>query len=872
MSLIPETLRDNVRLLGDLLGESVSNYEGSDILKIVEAIRQFSKKASTDDSIGTDELHEVLAQVEDKDILPVVRAFNQFLNLANIADQEHTASQKPNVDELDQLFKKLSDSHGKSKLQEVLSKIKIELVLTAHPTEVSRRTLIHKYDQVATSLSNLRRTDLLDYEVNEQQHNLKRLIDEIWQTDEIRTERPTAFDEARWGFAVIENSLWKAVPQFMRHLDSVARKRVGQGLDLSATPFSFYSWMGGDRDGNPNCTHDITQKVIYLGRWMAADLYLNDIHALAGDLSMTDVSAEAAEYLGQPSSTPYRELLVSVKHRLEMTKQFCDDQLRGKENFTHEDQLLTKKSQILDILELCYRSLNEVGLDKVANGPLLDSIRRVYCFGINLSPLDIRQDAQRHVEAISEICNCLNIGDYANFTEAQRQEFLLKELQSNRPLLPIHFEPSANVKEVLDTCFVVSKQPQECLSHYIISMAQQPSDVLAVALLLKQTGMKWNMPVVPLFETLDDLDRAPTVMGKLWQNEWYREYSAQWQTVMIGYSDSAKDAGKLTATWAQYKAQEQLVALAEQNSIELVLFHGRGGTVGRGGGPVAKAMASQPPGSVKGVIRVTEQGEMIRFKFGRARVAFNSFNDYMIANIQATLAPDEAPKQQWRDLIEQMSTESLSAYRKVVRDDPNFVPYFRTLTPEQELGKLALGSRPAKRKATGGVESLRAIPWIFAWMQVRLNLPAWLGARQALQFAHENQKDVLDDMIKNWPFFNSYLDLLEMVLGKADLPISAHYEKELVAKEIQSLGVTLRTDLAELINLMNLLKGQSQLLEGDKILQGNLKVRKPYIDPLNLMQVELLKRERQSGQISPELEQALKVTMTGISAGMRNTG
>ncbi|MCJ8313678.1 MAG: phosphoenolpyruvate carboxylase [Saccharospirillaceae bacterium] len=872
MTLIPEALRENVRMLGELLGESVSKHEGAELLKKVEAIRQFSKKASQDDNIGTDELHEVLAQVEDKDILPVVRAFNQFLNLANIADQEFQASQKTQIDELDELFKKLSESHGHSKLQNVLAKIKIELVLTAHPTEVSRRTLIHKYDQISDALSNLRRTDLLDYEINENQQSIKRLIDEIWQTDEIRSTRPTAFDEARWGFAVIENSLWQAVPQFMRHLDHIAKKRIGQGLSLNATPFSFYSWMGGDRDGNPNVTHDITQKVVWLGRWMAADLYLKDIHSLAGDLSMTQINQEMKNKLTGNSKTPYRELLSSIKTRLELTKQYCDDQLRGKENFTHEDQMLSAKSQILEGLELCYRSLNDVGLDKVANGPLLDCIRRVCCFGINLSPLDIRQDASRHVEVIAEICSCLELGDFESWDEDKRQSFLLKELQSNRPLLPINFEPSTNVKEVLDTCFVISKQPEECLSHYIISMAKQPSDVLAVALLLKQTGMKWNMPVVPLFETLDDLDRASTVMGKLWQTKWYLKYSQHWQTVMIGYSDSAKDAGKLTATWAQYKAQEKLVALAEQYNVELVLFHGRGGTVGRGGGPVAKAMASQPPGSVKGVIRVTEQGEMIRFKFGSSRVAFNSFNDYMIANMQATLAPDQPPKQQWRDLIEKMSTQSLNAYRKIVREDKNFVQYFRTLTPEQELGKLALGSRPAKRKATGGVESLRAIPWVFAWMQVRLNLPAWLGARQALQYAQDNDKKNLEDMIQNWSFFSSYLDLLEMVLGKADLPICAHYEKELVPKDIQVLGQTLRADLAQLIELMNGLKGQQKLLESDKNLHGNLLIRKPYIDPLNLLQVELLKRERQGGDIDPELEQALKVTMTGISAGMRNTG
>src|SRR5690606_20302337 len=485
--------------------------------------------------------------------------------------------------------------------------------------------------------------------------------------------------------------------------------------------------------------------------------------------------------------------------------------------------------------------------------------------------LDIRQDGDRHVQVMDELTQYFELGSYRDWSEDERQHFLLEQLESKRPLMPANWPVSADTAEVLATCKVIANEPREILSHYVISMAQQPSDVLLVALLLKESGMQWAMPIVPLFETLDDLDRAPLVMEALWQLPWYQEYCGKTQTVMIGYSDSAKDAGKLSATWAQYKAQEKLVALAEKYAVQLVLFHGRGGTIGRGGGPAEKAMASQPPGSVKGKIRVTEQGEMIRNKFGLPRVAFNSLSTYVAATLRATLSPHAAPAQEWRDMIERMAHNSVEAYRSVVRGHAHFVPYFRSLTPEQELGLLALGSRPAKRKSTGGVESLRAIPWMFAWTQVRLNLPAWLGTRQALEYAMQNHPTILADMVANWPFFSSFLDLLEMVIGKADGPICAYYEQQLVPVEYHGLGVQLRADIAALEVLINRIKHQKTLLKDEPLLSQSLSVRKPYIDPLNYLQAELLKRYRGKKAISPDLERALKVTMAGISAGMRNT-
>lgn len=871
MSKLPDTLRENVRLLGELLGETIYAHEGSEIFAKVENIRQLGKAINQAEDGDSAPLVNMLSELDDADILPIVRAFNQFLNLANIADLEYFSShESEREDGLKAMVLEFAEAHGKDALAAVIRELRIELVLTAHPTEVTRRTLIRKYDQIVDTLADRQSGNLLSFEQDKVRGRLHRLVEEIWSTDEIRTERPTAIDEAKWGFAVIENSLWEAVPDFIRHLDRLCAQHLGQGLPIDVQPFKFYSWMGGDRDGNPNVTHKVTREVLLMGRWMAAELYARDVQELSSDLSMIEANDELTQRYPN-CRTPYRTAMSELRKTILATRDWLQARLQGRQVEAPEN-LITSGEDLLGPLMLCHRSLVEVGLPHIANGPLMDTIRRVHCFGINLVPLDIRQDGERHVSAMDELTRYLDLGSYREWDEEQRQAFLLEQLASKRPLLPRDWPMSDETAEVFATCRVIANEPREVLSHYIISMAQQPSDVLVVALLLKESGMQWAMPIVPLFETLDDLDRAPVVMDRLWELPWYQEYTRKQHTVMIGYSDSAKDAGKLSATWAQYKAQEKLVAIAEKHGVQLVLFHGRGGTIGRGGGPVEKAMTSQPPGSVKGKIRVTEQGEMIRYKFGLPRVAFSNLSIYATATLRATLSPHAAPAQEWRDLIERMAHKSVDAYRSVVRGHPHFVPYFRSLTPEQELNLLALGSRPAKRKATGGVESLRAIPWVFAWTQVRSNLPAWLGTLQALEYAVKDHPTILADMVANWPFFSSYLDLLEMVIGKADNPICAYYEQQLVPAEYHSLGQQLRADMAALEVLINRIKRQESLLDDEPLVRQSLAVRKPYIDPLNYLQVELLKRHRSSKAISSDLERALKVTMAGIAAGMRNTG
>ncbi len=881
MTELHPDLRENVRMLGELLGQSIRRYPGQDCYELIEEIRAAAKADRRQESGSGQRLVNLLGKLGDEELLPVTRAFNQFLNLANLAEQYHGIRRKRGhqsdlmVESLEQVFERLTSSGiSADELHRRVAGLSIEFVMTAHPTEVARRTLIMKYDEMSDCLARLDHQDLLPAERDEIVNRLAQLISEAWHTDEIRHERPTAVDEAKWGFAVIENSLWQALPRFLRSLDLSLSEVTGQGLPLDAAPIRIASWMGGDRDGNPNVTHQVTREVFLLGRWMAADLYLRDIQALRAELSMWQANDELRALAGD-SREPYRHVLAGLRDRLVKTRDWAEACVNGEAGDATD--ILFENRDFIEPLEMCYRSLVDCGLESIADGPLLDTIRRAHTFGLTLIRLDIRQEASRHAQAVAEMVDYLELGDYLSWNEEQRQQFLLKELQGRRPLVPRHWEPSEEVREVLATCEVIAQQTPEALGSYVISMASKPSDVLSVILLLRESGMTFPMRVVPLFETLDDLTGAPESMAALYEVDWYRDYCGGRQEVMIGYSDSSKDAGQLMAAWAQYRAQEKLTAVAAVYGVHLTLFHGRGGTVGRGGGPANRAILSQPPGSVNGSFRITEQGEMIRFKFGLPRLAEQSLTLYTTAVIEATLTPPPEPEPQWRETMDWLTERSLKAYREVVREDPDFVPYFRQVTPEQALGKLALGSRPARRKATGGVESLRAIPWIFAWTQMRLMLPSWLGSDVALEEAARNDRlPVLREMMQGWPFFRTYVDMLEMVLAKSDLRIASYYEQTLVEDDsLKRLGESLRDRLKGCIERLLELKGQETLLEGEPVFAHSMRVRNPYTDPLHYLQAELLKRDRDNegrDDVPEMVGRALKVTMAGIAAGMRNTG
>ncbi len=878
MARISQRVHDNVHMFGDLLGQTMKAERGEAFLHKVELIRTGAKAARRGSQEGRKQLEETLAGLSEDELLPVARGFSQFLNLANIADQYHLMRRRRDDDEpafedqmLTQVLERLKACNQcPQALTQVVAGLDIELVLTAHPTEVSRRTLIMKYDVIAQQLAELDHASLPAAERERHVAKLRSLIAEVWHTSEIRSSQPTPQDEARWGFAVIERSLWQAIPNVLRHVDEVLREQGAGPLPLDAAPIRFASWMGGDRDGNPNVTAKVTRHVLRMARWLAADLYLRDISQLTHELSMQHGSDELAAVVGTSSDEPYRVVLKRLRTRLRHTRSELQNAIAH--DLPLPQDIIHDRAELLEPLLLCHRSLHACGMGLIADGDLLDTIRRVATFGLSLVRLDIRQDSSRHAAAMDEITQWLGLGSYLTWSEEQRQQFLLKELHSKRPLLSRDFAPSADTREVLDTCGVIARAPTESLGTYVISMAQAASDVLAVQLLLKEAGVRRAMRVAPLFETLDDLDNAAGVIRQLLALEDYRARLAGPQEVMIGYSDSAKDAGTTAAAWAQYRAQEQLVQVCEEAGVELLLFHGRGGTVGRGGGPAHEAILSQPPGSVAGRFRTTEQGEVIRFKYGLPEVAAQNLNLYLAAVLEATHLPPVAPKDEWRAVMERMAADGLQGYRQVVREEPQFVDYFRQATPEQELGRLPLGSRPARRRS-GGIESLRAIPWIFAWTQTRLMLPAWLGWESALEKAFaRGEEPVLDEMRDQWPFFRARIDMLEMVLLKADSGIARLYDERLVEAQLRSLGEQLFSRQQQAVENVLRLTGQEQLFERHPIVRASINVRDTYLDPLHLLQVELLSRSRGQTELCPAIEQAMLVTVAGIAAGLRNTG
>ncbi|MBF8667748.1 phosphoenolpyruvate carboxylase [Pseudomonas putida] len=875
MTDIDVRLREDVHVLGELLGETIRQQHGEAFLQKIEDIRHSAK---ADRRGAGEQLSSTLADLADEDLLPVARAFNQFLNLANMAEQyqliRRRDADQPEPFEarvLPELLARLKQAgHSNDALARQLAKLDIQLVLTAHPTEVARRTLIQKYDAIAGQLAAQDHRDLTLAEREQVRERLRRLIAEAWHTEEIRRTRPTPVDEAKWGFAVIEHSLWHAIPSHLRKVDKALLEATGLRLPLEAAPIRFASWMGGDRDGNPNVTAAVTREVLLLARWMSADLFLRDIDALASELSMQQADDALRERVGD-SAEPYRSLLKQLRDRLRATRAWAHSALTSSQPASAE--VLVDNRDLIAPLELCYQSLHACGMGVIAEGPLLDCLRRAVTFGLFLGRLDVRQDAARHRDALSEITDYLGLGRYADWDEEQRIEFLQAELKNRRPLLPAHFKPQADTAEVLATCREIADAPAASLGSYVISMAGAASDVLAVQLLLKEAGLTRPMRVVPLFETLADLDNAGPVMQRLLGLPGYRANLRGPQEVMIGYSDSAKDAGTTAAAWAQYRAQENLVRICAEHQVELLLFHGRGGTVGRGGGPAHAAILSQPPGSVAGRFRTTEQGEMIRFKFGLPGIAEQNLNLYLAAVLEATLLPPPPPQPAWREVMDQLAADGVKAYRSVVRENPDFVEYFRQSTPEQELGRLPLGSRPAKRRA-GGIESLRAIPWIFGWTQTRLMLPAWLGWETALNNAlARGQGELLAQMREQWPFFRTRIDMLEMVLAKADAQIAEAYDERLVQPHLLPLGTHLRDLLSQSCQVVLGLTGQPVLLAHSPETLEFIRLRNTYLDPLHRLQAELLARSRsREAALDSPLEQALLVTVAGIAAGLRNTG
>jgi phosphoenolpyruvate carboxylase len=751
-------------------------------------------------------------------------------------------------------------------------------VLTAHPTAITRRTLIQKHLRIADALARQDRIDLTAPERDEVIASLRREVMAAWETDEIRARRPTPVDEAIAGLLIFEQTLWDAVPRFLRSLDGALTRATGRRLPLTAAPLRFGSWMGGDRDGNPSVTPEVTRLACNVARWMAADLYEREIAALRSELSITVATPELRSR-AKGAREPYRAVLREVRDRLRATRDYLGGELARAELLKGDAakpgpprvEPYLSAAELREPLELCYRSLIDTGQTVIADGRLTDVLRRVAAFGVTLVRLDIRQHAARHADALDAITRHRGLGSYLEWDEPRRQAFLTAALRAPDPLVPSDLAAGEDVREVLDTMSLAGGMHQESLAAFVVSMAQAPSDVLAVQAL--QAHAKNQLRVVPLFERIDDLGAAAATLQGLLSIPEYRDRIDGRQEVMIGYSDSAKDGGRLAANWALYRAQESIVDVCREARIELTLFHGRGGSISRGGGPTYLAIQSQPPGSVNGRLRVTEQGEMIQAQFGLPEIATRTLELYTTATLGATLDVPAPPDPRWRPVIQQLAEVARAVYREVVYDDPRFIDYFRTATPEVELGTVPIGSRPVRRTREGGVDSLRAIPWVFAWTQTRLLLPSWLGTGEALAAAiAQGEHDILREMYERWPFFRSTLDLIAMVLAESDARIAAEYDRRLVPPSLQEVGADLRQRLESTVKSVLEVMGKERLLTENAVLRRSIEVRNPYVYPINLVQIELLRRLREDREPDPQIANAFMVTVNGIAAGMRNTG
>ncbi len=891
-------LRDDVRLLGELLGETLRLREGQALYDTVERVRALSKLGRAGSGHDVEVLAGVLRDLPVESALPVARAFSHFLTLANIAEQHHRVRRRrdylrnpeagPQPASCEETFPRLlAGGVTADALYEAALTLDIELVLTAHPTEITRRTLIHKHLHIADALMRQDRPDLTVPERAETVEELRREIAAAWETEEIRPRRPDPLDEVTSGLLIFEQTLWDALPRYLHSLDAALQKATGRTLPLDAAPIRFGSWIGGDRDGNPYVTPEVTRIACLSARWRATELYIREVDALRLDLSVIDATPELRAH-AEGAREPYRAILRTVRRRLVATRDRAAlrlaehaRQVRGAEppNAQPPDVKVVEGrpyesiSELIEPLQLCYRSLVETGQQIIADGRLADLLRRAATFGLTLVRLDVRQHSARHVAVLDAITRHRGLGSYAEWPETQRAAFLAEALANPEPGgLPDLPDADEEVRDVLDTFATIADLHPESLGAYVISMAQAPSDVLAVAWLQRLAGS--SLRIVPLFEQVEALHGAAETLRGLLAIPVYRDRIGDRQEVMVGYSDSAKDGGRMAANWALYTAQEQLVAVARDAGIRLTLFHGRGGSVSRGGGPTYLAIQSQPPGSIDGRLRVTEQGEMIQAQFGLPDIAARTLELYTTATLEATLAPGEAPSAEWRRLMDTLAGASEAAYRDVVYNEPQFVPYFRSATPEVELGALPIGSRPARRTTAGGVETLRAIPWVFAWTQTRLLLPTWLGTGEALRAGFENgDREAIRELYKRWPFFRSTIDLISMVLAKTEARIAAEYDRQLVPPELQPLGADLRQRLAETIAAILEVTGRPELLADNAVLRRSINVRNPYVDPINLVQIELLRRLRRDGdQAGPEMWSAFMITVNGIAAGMRNTG
>jgi phosphoenolpyruvate carboxylase len=890
-------LRSDVRRLADLLGQTLVRQEGPDLLELVEAVRKSVRKGSGE---------EVLANITDEESVQLARAFSTYFNLANVAEQIHRARVLSHsratggswlvraVDRIEEALLQQTPGHQltKEEITHWVSEMSVRPVFTAHPTEAARRSILKKLGAIA---------DLLDQPENpSQQDRLAENIDLLWQTDELRLGQPEPLDEALNALYYLDDLFTQTVPEVLNDF-AKELSRIGVVVPVTARPLSFGNWIGGDRDGNPNITADVTTKAMVLQVGHSIRVTIAAMNELRQMLSVsTNIVGATPEltasvekdfkhipefeprFLRLNAEEPYRLKATAIVHRLAFTR---DRHAIGGPHVANRDYENTR--ELLADLVLMRDSLLAHRGELIATGLLERTIRTVAAFGITHATMDIREHSDAHHNLLNQV---LGVDGYLSKSHEEKFDLLTALLAENSTFDTSKLDASG--KRVFDTFVAINdlidRFGPESIETYIVSMTKGADDLIAPIVIAQQAGLvslkekKARIGFAPLLETVAELRSSGEILDKLLSNPTYRQLVSlrgDKQEVMLGYSDSNKDAGIATSQWEIHRAQRSLRDVAKKHGVKLCLFHGRGGSVGRGGGPTYDALIALPWGSVDGAIKMTEQGEVISDKYALASLARENIELTLAASLEATVL-NRGPRQSkeeltaWGDCMQLISDESFKQYRSLIQQ-PDLPAYFYASTPVEQLGEMFLGSRPSRRPdASGGLDSLRAIPWVFGWTQSRQIVPGWFGVGTGLKAAREaGQSKLLKKMLKEWHFFTTFISNVEMTLAKTDLDLAQRYVEALVPKELHHFLDEIKEEFDLTVSEILRLTGEKTLLGDQEILARTLQVRDAYLSPIHLLQINLLKRVRETDtSVDPVLRRALLLTINGVAAGLRNTG
>ncbi|WP_426610209.1 phosphoenolpyruvate carboxylase [Bradyrhizobium sp. McL0616] len=903
-------LRDDIRLLGRILGDTVRDQEGAELFDLVERIRQTSIRFHRDeDRVARRELEQILDGMSTSETVRIVRAFSYFSHLANIAEDQNnirqmrarTAAKSAGSGVLAQTLA-LAKGAGISadQLRHFFRDAQVSPVLTAHPTEVRRKSTMDREMEVAALLDRRERVALTEDEAAASDEQLRREVLTLWQTNLLRRTKLTVLDEVANGLSFYDYTFLREVPRLVNSLEDRLEEGGEQAAGELASFLRMGSWIGGDRDGNPFVTADVMRGTLRLQSSRVMQFYLNELHVLGSELSIAAHLADVSEELRtlaerspdtspHRSGEPYRLAVSGIYARLTATAEKLEVEITRRPVGKGAPYDSVKELQAdLDVL---HRSLISNNARVIARGRLRLLRRAVDCFGFHLARLDIRQNSAVHERTIAELMDAANPGtSYLALGEDARISLLTNELRSARSLVSQFVKYSDETMGELNVFHAAAeahaKFGSDAIPQCIISMCKGMSDMLEVAVLLKEVGLvhpsgRSAINIVPLFETIEDLQASSGIMDRMLSLHDYRrlvDSRGSVQEVMLGYSDSNKDGGFVTSGWELYKAEIGLVEVFERHGVRLRLFHGRGGSVGRGGGPSYDAIIAQPGGAVNGQIRITEQGEIISSKYSNAEVGRNNLEILAAATLEASLLHprQSAPRHEYLTAMDELSNLAFKAYRGLVYETDGFVEYFWSSTVINEIATLNIGSRPASRKKTRAIEDLRAIPWVFSWAQCRLMLPGWYGFGSAVEqwIAEHPDKGMpfLKELYKEWPFFRMLLSNMDMVLAKSSIAIASRYA-ELVPDEAlrEKIFGRIRREWHSCIETLLDIMGQDRLLQGNPLLERSVRHRFPYLDPLNHVQVELLKEHRAQNP-DEQVLRGIQLTINGISAGLRNTG